>query len=185
MGLDMYLTAKRHVSGYSFYEPKEQAIYAELVETLGVGDNVDPETPSGQVELCVAYWRKANAIHAWFVREVQDGVDECQTSFVPREKLVELRDLCLKVLGASQLEPGSVVTGIVFKKGQAIEETTEGKVVANPAVAQEHLPTQSGFFFGNTDYDEWYVHDLEDTVKQLDRALELHDEWQFYYNASW
>ena len=35
--------------------------------------------PGGQ-EVCVAYWRKANAIHSWFVENCQDGVDECQYS---------------------------------------------------------------------------------------------------------
>ena len=26
----------------------------------------------------VAYWRKFNALHNWFVQNCQDGVDECQ-----------------------------------------------------------------------------------------------------------
>jgi len=46
----------------------------------------------------VAYWRKANAIHGWFVREAQNGVDECQHSLVHREQLQELIDTCSKVL---------------------------------------------------------------------------------------
>lgn len=33
--------------------------------------------------------------------------------------------------------------------------------------AIEHLPTQSGFFFGSTDYDEWYWSDLKDCIKQM------------------
>jgi hypothetical protein len=38
----------------------------------------------------VAYWRKFNALHAWFVEECQDGVDECQLSLVDQYALEEL-----------------------------------------------------------------------------------------------
>jgi cysteine desulfurase len=51
-----------------------------------------------KVSIVAVYWRKANQIHAWFVQNVQEGVDECERHWVPREKLVELRDLCLDVL---------------------------------------------------------------------------------------
>lgn len=50
------------------------------------------------------------------------------------------------------------------------------KVLANPELAQELLPTQSGFFFGGTDYDEWYVQDLENTVKQLEPLIAFEKE---------
>lgn len=33
--------------------------------------------------------------------------------------------------------------------------------------ASEILPIQSGFFYGNTDYDEWYFADLEDAKTRL------------------
>ena len=41
----------------------------------------------------------------------------------------------------------------------------------------------SGFFFGGTDYDEWYYNDIENTIKILESALEDGDE--FYYSSSW
>ena len=47
------------------------------------------------------------------------------------------------------------------------------------------LPPSSGFFFGSTEIDEYYWQDLEDTVKGLEKALSLSDEWSFYYQASW
>ena len=49
------------------------------------------------------------------------------------------------------------------------------------------LPAQAGFFFGGTDYDEFYLQDLESTVKQLDSILgnpRLAD-WGFSYRSSW
>ena len=39
--------------------------------------------------------------------------------------------------------------------------------------AHAELPTQSGFFFGSTDYDDWYFHDVKDCKKQLKRFLKL------------
>lgn len=48
------------------------------------------------------------------------------------------------------------------------------------------LPTQGGFFFGSTDYDEWYLGDLEETIKIIDRATALIDEgWDITYQSSW
>lgn len=46
----------------------------------------------------IGYWRKANAIHKWFVDNTQNGVDECQTSEVSLQQVVELYNLCKKVL---------------------------------------------------------------------------------------
>jgi len=46
----------------------------------------------------VAYWRKANHIHNWFVQNVQSGKDNCGEYYVSKEKLKELIDLCKKVV---------------------------------------------------------------------------------------
>jgi hypothetical protein len=45
----------------------------------------------------LGYWRKANAIHGWFIRTLADGRDECQKIKVKRQQLAELRKLCLMV----------------------------------------------------------------------------------------
>lgn len=46
----------------------------------------------------VGYWRKAKAIHNWFVENVQDGKDDCSYYEVSKSKLIELRNLCQLVL---------------------------------------------------------------------------------------
>jgi hypothetical protein len=46
----------------------------------------------------VMYWRKANAIHDWFVQNVQNGIDECKPHEVTVEQLKTLRDLCAHIL---------------------------------------------------------------------------------------
>lgn len=45
-----------------------------------------------------AYWRKANATHAWFVRNVQNNEDDCGCYELTQEHLQNLVQLCNKVL---------------------------------------------------------------------------------------
>jgi hypothetical protein len=60
------------------------------------------------------------------------------------------------------------------------------RVIENPALAGEIMPTQGGFFFGSTDYDEWYFAGLNETVKKIADLLAcVSDEWEFYYQSSW
>jgi hypothetical protein len=148
MGLDMYLVGKRYL-----FDDKRSS---ELNEAAGTTD----EFPVEQVDVKLAYWRKANAIHKWFVDNVQNGEDDCREYWVSREQLKQLRDLCDRVLKFKHL-------------------------------ATEQLPTESGFFFGGTEADEWYYSYLEDTVARLDRVLAeaneggTLDSFDFYYRASW
>lgn len=44
------------------------------------------------------YWRKANAIHNWFVINVQDCKDDCEIYPVTKQQLQQLLNLCTEVL---------------------------------------------------------------------------------------
>jgi len=50
------------------------------------------------IEVNAIYWRKANAIHQWFVDNCGKGIDECQRIYVQRKDLEDLRDLVKDVL---------------------------------------------------------------------------------------
>ena len=99
MGLDMYLYRREYVGGWDWKtvetDGREKALYDNIIEYLGV-DSVEA-SPHAYVDVCVAYWRKANQVHKWFC-DLDGGRDECQDIRVPREKLVELRDLCAAVI---------------------------------------------------------------------------------------
>ena len=105
------------------------------------------------------YWRKANAIHDWFVQNCQDGVDECQYSNeISAEQLAELVSLCETELASDH--KGDLLT---------------------PA---------SGFFFGGTEVDEWYIQDLKQTAERLELVIKAIitsdlDDVRFYYRSSW
>ena len=60
-------------------------------------------------------------------------------------------------------------------------------VLANKDKAKELLPTQAGFFFGSTDYDEYYFEDLQDTIDKLTPFITdpYWEKWDFYYQSSW
>jgi hypothetical protein len=151
MGLDMYLTAKRYLSKYN----PEDAKLRELVSAIDFGFSGEVE----QISFEAMYWRKANAIHRWFVNEIQDGVDNCAEYSVSEESLAKLRDICKQVL-------------------------------IDPSKADELLPAQSGFFFGSTEIDEWYLEQLKYTVERLDSLLDLPQvkdgcNINFYYSSSW
>lgn len=152
MGLDMYLYRHEYVSGSSWSDNKET--YKAIVDTLGIEPSKDARHIN--IEVCVAYWRKANAIHKWFC-DLDGGRDECQPIYVTRQNLVNLRE-------------------------------TAWQAVSTPAMASALLPTQSGFFFGSTEYDQWYMQDMHSTIEQLDKILAAtpEDSWAgFIYRASW
>jgi hypothetical protein len=101
MGLDMYLYKKNYIRTDEFY--KEEVRNEVIVKTGGeIDTKIKPERVKYVVEE-VGYWRKANQIHRWFVDNVQRGIDECQTSYVSREKLEELLELCKKVKADNSL----------------------------------------------------------------------------------
>ena len=153
MGLDMYLEARKF-TGKEYFSPE---MYARLAKAID-----KPEMdycPSITVNVQIAYWRKVNSVHKWFVDNVQNGVDDCGEYHVSREQLMQLRTLC----------------NSIYKD-------------KNLSMAHVGLPTQDGFFFGNTEYDEYYFSDLEDTAKQIDFVLENYPDeegWSFVYYSSW
>jgi hypothetical protein len=51
--------------------------------------------------------------------------------------------------------------------------------------AEALLPTQSGFFFGSTEFDEWYWQDVTSTIEIIDKCLKMDDTWSFKYQSSW
>lgn len=58
------------------------------------------------------------------------------------------------------------------------------EVLKHPENAEELLPCESGFFFGSTEYDEWYFNDIQDTIEICNWCLEKDYDY-FVYNSSW
>jgi hypothetical protein len=164
MGLDMYLTKKHNVQNWEHNKDKN---FKVTVKLNGFEHPVINPKKVTYIEEEVIYWRKANAIHQWFVDNVQNGVDNCQKTYVEPIKLQKLLDTCIKVKEVSKLV------------NDVIEDST---------VAEELLPTQPGFFFGGIEYDQYYLRDIEETIKVLKQELSVDHGTltpEYYYRSSW
>ena len=150
MGLDMYLSAKRYVSEY---RKGDEALRGELNKLTELTGGLEI-----QEVVCEAmYWRKANAIHDWFVKNVQDGVDNCGSYYVPNEKLQELVELCKEVIA---------------NKGRAVEllPTASGFFLGSTEF--------DDYYFED-------VQNTITVLENLLGNPEIAENFQFYYQSSW
>lgn len=135
------------------------------------------------------YWRKANAIHDWFVKNVvEDEEWHGDDAYVSTEQLQTLLDTVNKVLNSTELIEGDIQNGQKSTPTGWEPIMEKGKLLKDSTVAKELLPTTEGFFFGSTDYDQYYWSDLEETKKALEEILNNKDEdedGEYYYSASW
>lgn len=169
MGLDMFLEIRKNEYCSKYYKDEESGLKLELPKDVSrFFSNLTNLTVSRTTDYRVGYWRKANAIHNWFLENCAardkwaDPIDDCRPIEVPVEKLEELLDDCKKVL-------------------------------EDKSLATELLPTTDGFFFGSTEYDDWYFDDIEDTIdiiepiiKFMKHMLKIKDyTWSIIYQASW
>lgn len=90
MGLDMYLTKRIYIGAH--YEHRNVKGKIEI-EANGKHIPIQFNKVSEIIEQA-GYWRKANAIHKWFVDNCQDGNDDCKDAYVEHEKLAELLAIC-------------------------------------------------------------------------------------------
>lgn len=142
-----------YIGGWRHSTDEEKARYDGVLAASGLAGLTTDDSPSVHVgykdgELAVwstcIYWRKANAIHSWFVENCQDGIDECEEAAVTAGQLGALRATCSNALTA-------------YKTGHKDE-------------AEKILTPQSGFFFGSTDVDEWWAEDVERTITEIDKV---------------
>lgn len=144
--------------------------------------------PCVRIDDNVMYWRKANAIHQWFVDRVQDGKDDCEYhDEVTKEILEELRDKCKNVLENAIMVNGKVKNGSRMTMNGWKDVWKDGYVVINPEVCMRELPSQGGFFFGNTSYDEYYIWQIRQTYEACEKILKETDfeKQMIYYVSSW
>ena len=167
MGLDMYLSVRKYVSRYSYSGGDRTEIpeYSTLEGMSGINDLTKYSGFAGiEVSYPVAYWRKANAVHNWFVTNCAGGVDNCEPVFCSRSDLNLLLIACKRVL--EETDPEEKLT-----------------------VAEDFgLEPTSGFFFGSTEIDEYYDADLKYTVEMLEHIFSVvpdNFDWSFVYQASW
>ena len=182
MGLDMYLYRKNDKAA-DFEQAKKMndAFWKGCHWDKNAGKFVSDEYERGFEE--IGYLRKANMIHKWFADNC--GADDCEYYPVSRAQMEKLLETCKTVLENTVLVDGMVENGKVWSGDRWKPIMEEGKYILDSSVAEELLPTCSGFFFGGTDYDQWYVRNVEDTVEIVGNVLNDYDDVEFYYYPSW
>jgi len=184
----MYAARRIHVRQWSFQKPDER--YTVQIACGGKPVSGIESDRISSVDEEVMYWRKANHIHGWFVKNVQKGKDDCGTYLLDEHTLRVLCSDCHKVAIASKLVEGSVYKGTQYDQehpdGIALREG--GRVIEDATVAKELLPTTEGFFFGCYEYDEDYLDEVERTVDWATRMLadsKAGVPGEIYYSSSW
>lgn len=161
MGLDHHLYKKTYVKNWDYYLPEERTEIT--VSKNGNPTSIKPERIKYVTEELIV-WRKFNALHKWFVDNVQNGEDDCGEYYVTRKKLETLLSILKEVI---LLKPDEGGTVDVEKLNRL-------------------FPTASGFFFGDTSYDGWYFQNVEETIEKLEAELaEDEGESDYYYDSSW
>jgi hypothetical protein len=158
MGLDMYLYRNMDQNGNVLNITPKQILKKDGFEEL-IARALKPATSYLQpnIKTPIAVWRKANAIHQWFISNCADDIDDCQEIDVSVEKLQQLKNTCEKIL----------------------------KQPTNAALMIDLLPPQSGFFFGDTDLNnpdtlDEYLDDVKYTNDLLSNELTIAKEFEKY-----
>lgn len=146
--------------------------YFELHSTC----KVNPiQTDSGNDLYHEMYFRKHNALHAWLIRD--DHKD-------PNDPEV----FGIAVTFGSLRKLHKVLSGLVF----AIEEQKKGTITMEELISKckTEYPTKSGFFFGSTEYDNWYFDDVQDDYNAVNSIVTANqdakdDEIALDYRVSW
>ena len=194
MGLDMFLWRMKKQKGKTFdevMEIKRKMDNEHLTEREKIElrpyifhtklENINYEYDSLFKE--VYYWRKFNAVHQWFVENVQDFVDDCENYRVTQKDLqllIEtLKDVYIslqdKEMTTKKVQDNSIEYETKIFKDEDLEK------------AKELLPTQEGFFFGGTEYDEYYFEDIKSTLNDLqmiDKSFDFENNY-LVYGSSW
>ena len=169
MGLDMYLEIRKNEYCSEYHQDKGSDLALEYPKDITefIPNQTDLRI-SRQTNYEVGYWRKANHIHNWFMQNCAE-----------RDEWDNPIDNC---------RPIEITVG---KLEKLLDDCK--KVLADHSLASSLLPTTDGFFFGSTEYDEYYFSDIEKTIEIIEpvlkfakHKLEIEDyNWEVYYQASW
>ena len=123
---------------------------SEIVVTIPVkdADAVDCFDMGKFEKTEAAYFRKVNFLLPFFGYE-----ENCSDIEIDKYQVEDLVNACHTILDTLE---------------------TSGKQAATE-VANEMLPTEGGFFFGSTEYDEWYFKDVEYVLNKFTTILDNTD----------
>ena len=215
MGLDMFIYKTKRINSFSavdyyyadkafeYYYEKECAKSNKEKFTSTLTDWNIPETMTKEkinplqntfskystIFKTVASWSKANQIHNWFVENLQNGIDDCSYYFITEGDLLDLKEICKKVLALNPYE---------LDKDSYLLYYSADALIDNKIITKEHyakletelkeiLPTKGGFFYGPIDYALSYFQNVKDTLEFVTEILDNtdFDKEVYLYHSSW
>jgi hypothetical protein len=146
----MYFYGRRHL--WRLDDESKQETLKLLFPELA-GSRVD------EIRAELFYWRKFNALHHWFVENVQNGIDNCEEAEVSVSHLKTLKDQLDQVSANPQLANKLMPVSSGFFFG-----STE----------------YSDSYFREVERTRNWLDDL-----LLKEALGVYERWYFFYRSSW
>lgn len=141
---DAYTAFKKSLGKIPYYKQYDyfhMSRFNEKVLTIDEVEKLLEKDKQWMYKVSDAYFRKVNFIYEFFEEDINH---DNELALVNAEDIQRLINVCKDTLDA-------------HKKNDA-----EGM-----AYAMANLPTRSGFFFGSTEYDDWYWNDVKDCIKQM------------------
>lgn len=130
----------------SIDDPEVKGEFDITVVDNGNGDELCASFSIGDYDTArEAYFRKVNFLLPFF--GYGENCSYCEISY---DQVEDLLNACETVLASKN-----------DKDAESVAEST--------------LPTESGFFFGSTAYDEWYYKDVEDVQSKFTNILKTFD----------
>ena len=201
MGLDMTIYKTKKVNDFSaidyYYANEAFDYYAEkelaktngwkfdfsLSKDWGVPETMTKEkikplqnlySKQSTIFETVASLEKANQIHAWFVNNVQNGVDNNSYYFVTEDDFLELKEICEKVLELNPYNLNKDSYLLYYSANNLIEKgiITKEQYAKLESELNKILPTKEGFFFGPIDYALSYFLNVKNTLEMLTKILD-------------
>ena len=184
MGLDMFLYKKNprytEEEAFATYKALPYEIWKEMKE----------KQPEWLPVEEIAYWRKANMIHGFFMEcdghwvEGCGGDDhDCGCKRIPTYELERLLDICKTIVDDGYEYEGKHYETTTTNLN---EEDCSKVIIPDIKLCEELLPTTEGFFFGSQEYDGWFLYDVADTYEILSKLKEDGEfSGDIYYHPWW
>ena len=154
-------------------EQMPQYVLSEIKQIL---TDLNEEKRERIIELIDPYVRyefERRQLKECAIERVEYCVNEILESFVSGEDMYYRKVNFLYAYFADRLEKEQCIVTLddckkIIKYAETILETRDTNI------AEKLLPTQSGFFFGSTEYDDYYFEDVRDVLEKFSEYI---DDW--------
>lgn len=143
--------------------------------------------------------RKANAIRRWFSENLKDFADN-GTTRIFKEDFEDILAAMRKVIESTKIN--EIYTNVfernieedalydtLYKEAENFVNNGGKEYEYFQSFVEEYFPSQSGFFFGSTIYDEYYIYNLcfyyYNFKKLYDEITEKDKDWANTYVEYW